>query len=334
MPLVYVDGFEYAVEALSFSGSSGITTGARTGTNCVTCAPLGARALFTTATLLPGGAAVSDIVLVGFAINTSAGSPSSSIFSTGVGAASPHFRVNLNSSRGLDIINAGGGVQASSSPGLIPAGIWAYIEVQGRIHDTLGQVTIRVNGTTVVSATNFDTKNPASAAADVIWFEPGGVSPCLFDDFYLCTGSLSDPFLGDSRVDTLLPNGNGAVNQFVGSDGNSTDNYLLVDEVPPSSTDYTGSPTVGQQDLYTFADLGFTTGTIHAVCPTFYVAKTEVGARTAKPVLRRTTSNVGTGFTLDTAYRTRQAVYTTDPETSAAWTITNVNALQAGVEVG
>ena len=93
----------------------------------------------------------------------------------------------------------------------------------------------------------------------------------IFDDVYLMAGT-GDEFLGDCTVATLLPTGNGFVNQFVGSDGNSTDNYLLVDEQPPSSTDYVGSATTGQQDLYTLTNLTGS-GTVLAVAPTIYAVR-------------------------------------------------------------
>ena len=70
-----------------------------------------------------------------------------------------------------------------------------------------------------------------------------------YDDLYICDGTTvpGEPvndFLGDVRVDTLYPNGNGNSSQWVGQDANSTDNYLNVDDtLLPTTTRPTTSRT-------------------------------------------------------------------------------------------
>lgn len=60
---------------------------------------------------------------------------------------------------------------------------------------------------------------------------------------------------GPGSIGYLRPNGNGASSQWAGSDGNSTDNYLLLDETPPNGvTDYIQSNTSGQIDDWTLTD--------------------------------------------------------------------------------
>ena len=88
-----------------------------------------------------------------------------------------------------------------------------------------------------------------------------------FDDVYLVdTSAPNGDFLGDVRVAYLAPNGNGASSQFVGSDLNSVDNYLLVDEVPANDdTDYVQSDVLNNIDTYALADLPANAGVVKSV---------------------------------------------------------------------
>ena len=64
------------------------------------------------------------------------------------------------------------------------------------------------------------------------------------------SGSFQTSWPGAEHVIALRPNGNGDNSDWGGSDGNSTDNYLLVNEVPPSSTEYVEDNTANQIDDY------------------------------------------------------------------------------------
>ena len=154
-----------------------------------------------------------------------------------------------------------------------------------------------------------------------------------YDDVYIMSGA-GDAFLGSITVETLLPNGNGDVNQWAGNDGDSTNNYQLIDELPPASADYVFSSTVGQQDLYAMQNLAHVDGTVVAVCHSAYMLRTDtITARSVKLVNRRAVDTKSAAMALSTAYRTYDYCLTTDPETGAAYTLANVNALQSGVEL-
>lgn len=83
-------------------------------------------------------------------------------------------------------------------------------------------------------------------------------------------GSFFNTLPGNYKLAYLRPNGNGDNSAWAGSDGNSTDNYLLVDETTPNSaTDYVQSNTSGQIDEYIIEDPPSEMGssdTINAFC--------------------------------------------------------------------
>lgn len=56
--------------------------------------------------------------------------------------------------------------------------------------------------------------------------------------------------LGNEYIAAIVPNGNGSNSAFTGSDGNSTDNYLLVDEIPANVSEYVYATSSGDTDTY------------------------------------------------------------------------------------
>jgi hypothetical protein len=158
-----------------------------------------------------------------------------------------------------------------------------------------------------------------------------------FDDLYVANeqGSVNNDFIGECRVRCLLPNGNGNSSQLVGSDGNSVNNYQLVDEATPDTTDYVFSSTVGDKDTYTFTDLPDTSGTVAGVQVSALGLKTDVGARTLAVVTRHASSehdSIDLGLpTVTPAYV--YEVQDTNPVAGGAWLRTDVNAAEFGVKV-
>ena len=262
---------------------------------------------------------------------------------TGVCHVSLRF---MGASRGWQLRRGGDGlpyafsaVLADTEPNIAIIGTWHYIEVKVKIADASGTVELRQDGVTRLSYTG-DTQNGGVANVDrVAWASRTNGLDYRIDDIYILNeqGTINNDFLGDTRCYPLYPNGNGNYSQLVGSDGNSTDNYLLVDESPvPSSSDYVGSATVGQKDTYTFEDLPVSVGTIRGVETRVFAAKTDTGTKQIRALVRRSATDAnGVDHALaDSAYVTFQDMWEQDPHAGpGAWTITNVNGSEFGAEV-
>ncbi len=207
-----------------------------------------------------------------------------------------------------------------------------YIEASATIADSGGTCTVRYNGQTVISYTG-DTKNGGTnTTIDGVRLAGTGYAT-QFDDFYLCDDTGSAPyntFLGDTRVQTIVPNGAGASTQFTPSTGA---NYTTVDELPYSATDYVTSSTTGHRDTYTLSDLG-AVNTVFAVQNNVIAKKTDTAALSIKPALK-SSSTVAYGSTtaLGSSDLHMRDLRIADPNTSTAWTQSGVNALEAGFEV-
>lgn len=234
----------------------------------------------------------------------------------------------------------GSGAICATAAGAVIAAQWFYFEIRYLCDQTVGEVEMRVNGITVASATGADTNGSTGNTITTIHWSghdaASGAADVYIDDFYVCDPSGTDynTFLGDIRVETIRPNGNGNANQFTGSDGNSTDNYLLVDEAAYSSADYVGSDTAGHNDQYTFGNLARTTGSVRGVMALGVVSKDDSGAKDAHLLTR--TGGVdynGDDFSPTTSDSVYKQVWEVNPGTTADWSISEVNAAEFGIEV-
>lgn len=200
------------------------------------------------------------------------------------------------------------------------------------ISDTVGTVDVKVDGVSYIAITGADTRNGTSSTINSCVL--GGIANdgshnVDYDDWIMADGEYSD-----RACLTLLPNGNGNSSDFTGSDGNSTDNYLLADESAPNGdTDYNQSSTAGHKDLYTMANLANATGTIDAVVGMIVARKDDAGARTFRILQRESSTEAsGTTRTPTTSYVTYWDVFATKPS-GGAWDATAVNALEQGMEI-
>lgn len=233
--------------------------------------------------------------------------------------------------------SAGGTVLATSVQTL-PTASFSYIELKATIHSSTGAYELRVNGVTWVSGTGANTQSTANATTNQILVGPAAsLSASLsryYDDLYICdtSGSTNNDFLGDCRVDTLLPNADGTYTDFTPNSGSN--HYSRVAEGAPDTTTYVTSSTVDQKDTYAFQDLTAVTGTIKGIQVNNAALKDDAGARSIANVVRSgTTDAVGSTVALSTSQLIYSSVHETDPNTSAAWTESGVNSMQAGVKV-
>lgn len=217
--------------------------------------------------------------------------------------------------------------------------VWYGFEMYVEVHDTAGVIKAWIDGLLELDVSGVDTRNGGSGFVnELFWSSSFAGQTARYDDLVIYddqTTATTAP-IGDIRVETPLPNANGSSSQLVGSDGNSTDNYLLVDETPPNGdTDYVESSTVGDKDTYNMGALAVTSGTILAVQARLYARKTDAGARQVTPVYRLsggteadgTTQNLASSYTsiIDTPQETKPG--------GGAWSIADVNGMEIGVKV-
>lgn len=234
--------------------------------------------------------------------------------------------------------NNGGTLLATSAPNIILVGNWYHIEIKAVLHDTTGSVDVRVNNTSVVSFAG-DTKNGGTETVFSslrVFSNAGGDSQnSLLDDFYVLNGAgtLNNDFKGDSRIHNLLPDGNGNYSQFVGSDGNSVDNYLLVDEAVPNVTDYVGSGIDGNKDSYAFPDLPAPVTAVWGAAQRAYAISSDAGTRAARNLVRIAGADfTGPDYNVGAAALMFESLYDASPATTVQFTVAEFNGAEWGIE--
>lgn len=282
----------------------------------------------------------SSRIIVGYGWHTTGSTDNGPISFYGDSGVTQHITVVRNGSTGLMEIRRGssGGTLLATGTQAIANNQWNYFEVSCTISDTVGEVHVRLNGSTTddVSYTG-DTKNAGTATMiDKIQLATSNGFSNRFADVYILndTGTTNNNFLGDVTVRTLSPSGNGTYSQLLGSDADSVNNYLLVDEHPYSGTDYVGSATTGQKDTYAIADLPAGVSTVYAVQIAGMMAKSDATLAQARYVVRSGgTDYGGTTRALNTTFTGYYDLFETDPATGVAWTPSGVNNMESGMEV-
>lgn len=230
---------------------------------------------------------------------------------------------------------------AQSTVAVPMSSVWSYLEFQVTFANTaVGSVTVKLNGQTVLSASNIVTAASANNSANtlVLGYMLSLLTPLnayYVDDLYLCdsSGTANTGFLSDVHVVALLPTGAGESTQW--TPNGAAANWECVDDNPPNDgTTYISSATVGAKDMYTLQSLP-NPGTIHAVQVLTYASKDQAGGRTLQHVVRDTVSGneiSGSQLGPGTTYHFLASQFDTDPSGNS-WTYTEIDQMQAGVEV-
>ena len=254
----------------------------------------------------------------------------------GDGGTVEHVRLSMDST-GHVVVSRAGVVLGTSTAAPLPVSttIWGYIEMKVVISDTVGSVEVRANGdpTPILNLTGQDTRNGGTSTnMDMVKLYASNGNWSGWDDLYVCntSGTVNNDFLGDVRVYTLSPTGAGSSTQFTPLGGA---NYTNVDEQPYNTTDYVSSSNIGDIDLYAMADVP--AGTILGAQTVFIAQKSDAGLGQLRSVLRSGATNYfGATKVLASGWLTYQdTIREVDPATSAVWTLSGINAIEAGAQV-
>ena len=164
-------------------------------------------------------------------------------------------------------LNVGGVAQGTI---MMPPNMF-HLGLDCKIDSSSGWVKLYTNGKERISMTG-NTGN-----VDITEWQFGRITSGNFiceiygDDIYIddTTGESSATPPPAHVFYYITPDGNGNYAQWTGSDGNSTDNYLLVDAAPPNDSDYVLETVADQYDSYTMSTFTIPEGilTFNAIIP-------------------------------------------------------------------
>lgn len=211
--------------------------------------------------------------------------------------------------------------------------VWYLFEVYLKVADSGGRFVVKVDGVTLLDYTG-DTKPSTYTTVGIL----GLGNSCYVDDIALndTTGATDNSWCGDGHVIALFPNGDGDVTQLTTSSG--TSHYQMVDEVPSDAdVTYVESSVAGERDLYQIQNTGLSGVNINRVWVEATVRDTVAASGTIALGIKVAgdSERYSPNANLQNTYtRIIGSGYTTNPLTSSAWTIADIDSLQIGTKVG
>lgn len=242
--------------------------------------------------------------------------------------------------RGTD---SGVSLGATASPAVV-AEAYQHIETLVTFDHETGSVEVRVNGVTVLSITGADTvatlNEECSQVALLCGRNFSSGAPGLdtdIDDYFVYddSGSFNNTFIGDRRVLTLFPNADTAQEDWVPSTG--SDSFAMVDEADPDDDSTYLSAAAGISPApVTELELGDLPAGISAISAIQLVhrsRKTDAGdANMQLSAVSAASEAAGTDRPITEAYTYYHDVIEADPDTSAPFTPSAVDALKLKIE--
>lgn len=247
------------------------------------------------------------------------------------------FYLENNSSGDLRAYNANGSQVGSTSSGALANTTWHWIEVKVVLgtNDTTGSIEVRVNDVVKITASSIDTYSSGTLAF-IQWL--GSAGGYRLDDVIIMdgTGSYMNDFLGETKIETLVPNGDGSTVNWAASAGSD---YQCVDDAiggtSNGDTDYVSSSTAAQKTELQMSNLGDNPTLIHGAQMRTKARKENAGTRTYRSYCLSggsTTNGDTLGLTYEYCWRRNGIVYR-NPNGGGAWTGSAINAAQIGLEI-
>lgn len=240
------------------------------------------------------------------------------------------YRFNVYTDGKFGVTTDIGGISVSYAR-CVNFGAWNSFEAKGA-WDNAGvgtSVDIWINGTKVITQAPHDSSGVAGtyrlgSASDIYQFDhfwlDGPISPLN------ATQLQRGPF----EIERIVPTGNGTTSTWLGSDADSVDNYLLIDDGDKNSADNLTSTTAGQDDTYTHSTTIPATSSVYAVQTTVAASNTVLGEVQTIQSDGTTTASTSVPVSSNMEWVDPIAARTVAPDGSA-WTPAKVNSLQFGI---
>ena len=241
---------------------------------------------------------------------------------------------------------------------------WYHIEAKWVFDEgTSGSMECRVNETPVINQTGIKTyksggDSQGNHSFTQIEFAKGLHHYWYLDDLYVLDGegSVANDFIGDCRVDTLYPNANGDYTNFDPTPS-SNSNYENVQPWKFHWYSYADHPTLrgysgdwygtginfseyneGEdpgRECYHLESIPALNKPIYGIQTNSTFRKTDAGRKQIEQFIRVNSTNYDSGSIIDVPDWSKVYYYpvTINPNTTAAWTEADINALQSGIEI-
>ena len=232
---------------------------------------------------------------------------------------------------------------------------WFHLEMKVTIHATAGSYEIKYNEILTFSNTGINTEAVVGAGVEKIRLYGDGIfAGAAFDDFYFMDGNVSDDpanpmndFLGDCRIDCIYPDAAGDYTDFTPypaapNYGNTDDGDVVSGGDIDDDETYNESATVGHKEIYNLDSVVALGTPIYAAAQNSCMRKTDAGRRYVRQLIKVNGIDYlrDSGLTMDDGewyltdnYKVIQRPLDVNPNTGLAWTESDLNGVQSGVQV-
>jgi hypothetical protein len=227
----------------------------------------------------------------------------------------------------------------------VPQNAWVYLEWKSTINSVNGYYEVRVGGTPILygSGNNSNTGN-AFANEVGIGYNPQGSNNSFvhaYDDLYCLDGTTGpqagdNTFLGERRVDVIIPTGAGTYSQFTkGGSTINASNWQQVAEMPPDNdVTYNFSSTAGQIDSFMHTPATGSPPIINAVQFNITARIDDATTRNVSPFIRLAgTDYPQSGISVpNSSYLNLFNIAELDPSGSP-WNVNTINSMEIGYKL-
>lgn len=203
-----------------------------------------------------------------------------------------------------------------------------HLQFRANIHDTTGIVQVKVDGVVDIDFSG-DTKPGTETTINAFQIGQTTANPMTMQFDNVVVDGAAWP--GKTNIQTIRPNGAGNSAQWTSSAGA---NWDCVDEVPASDADNVVTNTNDQVDLYAAGNL---VGTVDSVvCVQVQARAVKEGVATPQNLALGVRTGATDYFSADkvipTAAKSVFNLWAQNPNTSAAWTKTEVDGVEIGIK--
>lgn len=323
-------------EVVTGTGMSYSSTTVRTGSYSLRCNSTAANNGYQTIRTYAASGAAANMndatiyVTFYFRYATKPSSANEPIFAAYTGATLKS-EVRITSAGNLQIYNTLNAQMGSDGATTLSADTWYRLDIKIGTGAS-GAYEVKINGTSELSGTgNLDTGNNQTVRLGKHANRNSNTVDFFYDDVVVDNAAFIS---GDPAVKILPVTGNGGTMTWTGGTGSS--NYLEVDEIPISDTDYVMSPTTGAPNdarfaLDSCANVGIS-GTISGVTVSTRTREdtTVTSATAAAKIWSSASTSATTNLNGSTSFTPRALLSLTDPATGSAWTTSGLDAMEAG----
>jgi hypothetical protein len=207
---------------------------------------------------------------------------------------------------------------------IIQTGEYTHFEIRYIPNLTNGIIQVKVKDVLSIDYTGNTTSGFETLSTLAVFGSCTGGA--YFDDIVVDTAN----WIGPSRIYGLTATSNGATNNWTPSSGS---NYECVDERPPSDSDYVTTDGIGNLDLYTLSDLpGAAYGVKCVQVATRMYKEVSSTPQNVNLAVRTAGSNYFSSDipVPDSVGVNLYNIWEENPDTLSAWTVSDINSLQAG----